>query len=216
MEITYLGHSSFKLKGKKTTVITDPFLPASVGLKFPKAEADIVTVSHAHEDHSATDQVSGSPFIISGPGEYEVLGVSIIGIPSYHDANQGKERGKNTIFTIEIDGIHIVHLGDIGSMLTDKEIEQIGNVNILLIPVGGVYTITAKQASELVPEMDPNIVIPMHYGRPELKPDVYSGLETSDAFLKILGGTEGTVKQPKLVITKDKLPEQLQVIVLES
>src|SRR5437764_763688 len=109
MDITYLGHSSFKFKGKKTTVVTDPFDPTMVGLKFPKVEADIVTVSHGHPDHNATSLVGGSPFIVSGPGEYEIMGVSIIGVDSFHDGVKGKERGRNTIYNIEVEGIHIVH-----------------------------------------------------------------------------------------------------------
>jgi L-ascorbate metabolism protein UlaG (beta-lactamase superfamily) len=228
MEITYLGHSSFKLKGKKTSVVTDPYTSAKVGLKFPKTEADIVTISHQHEDHNAVSQVGGSPFVISEPGEYEVKGISIIGIPSYHDNVKGKERGKNTIYTIEVDGIHIVHLGDVGEMLSDKDVEMIGEVDILLVPVGGFYTITAKQASELIPtitakqaselipEISPKIVIPMHYGRPELLPELYGELTDLSTFLKLVGGEETAIKQAKLQITKDKLPDQMQVIVLES
>lgn len=215
MEITYLGHSSFKIKGKKTSVVTDPFYPAKVGLKFPKVEADIVTVSHGHDDHNATDQVSGMPFIIDSPGEYEVKGVSIIGVPSYHDSEKGAKRGKNTIYSIEVDGVHITHLGDLGEMLTDKETEQIGDIDILFIPVGGVYTISAKQAAELITEIEPKIVIPMHFNRPELKKDVFSELTDLETFLKLMGGSQPT-KQAKLVTTKDKLPDQMQVIVLEN
>lgn len=214
MDITYLGHSSFKLKGKKTTVVTDPFDPAMVGMKFPKTEANIVTVSHAHHDHNATSQIGGSPFIVSGPGEYEVMGVSVIGIDSFHDNVKGKERGRNTIYNIEIDGIHIVHLGDLGEMLTDKEIEQV-YADILLIPVGGHYTITAKQASELIPEIEPSIVIPMHYGRKELDQKVFADLAPLDQFLKAMGKEE-VPPLPKLSITKDKLPEQMQIVVLEN
>lgn len=216
MDITYFGHSSFKLRGKKVTVVTDPFDPAGVGLKFPKnIEADLVTVSHGHPDHNSTDQIGGSPFIVHGSGEYEVLGVGIIGIPSFHDDKQGKERGRNTIYNMDIDGVHIVHLGDLGEMLTDKEIEQLGSVHILLIPVGGVYTISAKQASELIAEIEPAIVIPMHYGREDLNQKVFSELSPLSAFLKLMGA-EAAVPQSKFVITKDKIPEQMQVVVLES
>jgi len=216
MDITYLGHSSFKLRGKKVTVVTDPFDPTLVGLKFPKnLEADIVTVSHAHPDHNNVKQVAGTPFVIDGPGEYEVMGVGMIGIPSFHDDKQGKERGRNTIYNIEIDGIHIVHCGDLGEMLTDKEIEQLGVVDVLLIPVGGTYTITAKQASELIAEIEPSIVIPMHYGRDDLDQKTFSELAPLPTFLKIMA-KEDAVAQPKLVITKDKIPDTMQVVVLES
>jgi L-ascorbate metabolism protein UlaG (beta-lactamase superfamily) len=215
MEITYLGHSSFKLRGKKVTVITDPFDPKYVGLKFPKTEADIVTVSHGHPDHNAASQVNADPFVIAEPGEYEVKGVSVIGVSSYHDAVEGKERGKNTMYNIDIDGIHILHLGDLGHTLTDKEIEAIGGVDILLVPVGGTYTITAKQAQELIPEIDPSIVIPMHYGRTDLDQETFASLTDLASFLKLVGG-ESTVPQAKLTITKDKLPDTMQIVVLES
>lgn len=214
MDITYLGHSSFKIRGKKATIVTDPFQSKSVGLKFPKTDADIVTVSHQHDDHNAVSEVGGSPFIVEGPGEYEVKGIGIIGIPSFHDAEKGTIRGKNTIFNLEVDGVQIVHLGDIGEMLTDKEIEQLGNVGILLVPVGGHYTITEKQASELIQEIEPSIVIPMHYGRPELNQDSFGELSPVSSFLKVMG-QESISPQAKLTITKDKIPEQMQVIVLE-
>lgn len=214
MEIAYLGHSSFKLKGKKTTVVTDPFDPKSVGLKFAKIDADIVTVSHQHQDHNAVNLVTNAPFVVHGPGEYEIKGVSIIGVPSYHDNEKGELRGTNTMYSIEIDGIHIVHLGDLGHKLTEKEVETLGAVDILLVPVGGVYTITAKQAAELIPDIDPSIVIPMHYGRPELDQKVYGELTDLQTFLKAVGA-EAVAPQSKVSITKDKLPDALQIIVLE-
>lgn len=216
MDLFYLGHSSFKIKGKKSTVVCDPFDSAMVGLKFPKnIEANVITVSHEHKDHNAVEQIGGTPFIVRGPGEYEAQGVSVIGLPSFHDDQKGKERGRNTIYSIELDGIHICHLGDLGEMLTDKEIEELGTVDILLIPVGGVYTITGKQASELIAEIEPSIVIPMHYGRDDLNQKGFAELTTLPAFLKLMGA-EGTAVQPKLTITRDKLPETMQMVVLES
>jgi L-ascorbate metabolism protein UlaG (beta-lactamase superfamily) len=214
MDIVYFGHSSFKLRGKKTTVVTDPFDPNTVGMKFPKTEADIVTISHHHDDHNALGQIGGSPFVVDGPGEYEIQGVEIIGIASFHDSEQGKKRGANTIFNIQIDGIHVVHLGDLGALLTEKEIEQMGTADILLIPVGGVYTITAKQATQLISEIEPAIVIPMHYGRAELNQKIFGDLLPLSSFLALIG-QEGVTPQSKLTITKDKIPEQMQVIVLE-
>jgi L-ascorbate metabolism protein UlaG (beta-lactamase superfamily) len=126
----------------------------------------------------------------------------------------GKARGTNTIFTFEIDGVHIVHLGDLGEMLTDKEIDQLGTVDILFVPVGGTYTITAKQASELIPEIEPSVVIPMHYGRPDLDQKTFGELTPVETFTKLMG-LESVVPQPKLSITKDKIPEQMQIVVLE-
>lgn len=214
MDITYLGHSSFKLKGKTATVVTDPYDSQMVGMKFPKVDAHIVTVSHHHQDHDAISQIGGKPFIVDGPGEYEIQGVGIVGIHSFHDNNKGKDRGENTIFTIEIDGIHVVHLGDLGHVLTEKDIEEIGTVDILCIPVGGVYTINEKQAVELISEIEPSIVVPMHYGRPELNQDIFGKLSPLSSFLKLFGQDQ-VAPQQKLSITKDKIPDQTQIIVFE-
>src|SRR3989344_2417944 len=143
MDITYLGHSSFKLRGKGSIVVTDPFGPV-VGLPFPKhTTADIVTVSHDHEDHNAADLVEGNPFVVRGPGEYEIKGVGVVGLGVFHDDAGGTKRGKNTIYRIELDGISIVHLGDLGHELSSAQVDSLDGVDILLVPVGGVYTIDA-------------------------------------------------------------------------
>jgi L-ascorbate metabolism protein UlaG (beta-lactamase superfamily) len=181
MDITSLGHSSFRIHGKIATVVTDPFDSAFIGLKFPKhVAADIVTVSHGHEDHNATSQIEDNPFIVSGPGEYEIRGVGIVGIASHHDA---EKKELNTIYRIEIEDLSIVHLGDLGRMLTSEEIDELDGVDILMIPVGGTYTIDATLAAKLASEIDPSIVIPMHYQRPGLKFD----LAPVSAFLKEMG-----------------------------
>lgn len=215
MDITSLGHSSFKIRGKNATVITDPYDVALVGMKFPKdAEATIVTVSHDHPDHNAVLAVAGSPQIIKGPGEYDVAGVGILGIASYHDNEKGKSRGKNTIYRIQIDGISIVHLGDLGYVLSSAEVESLDGVDILIIPVGGTYTIDATSACAVIQDVDPHIVIPMHYGNPLLNQKEFGSLLPVSAFLKEIG-KEDVAPQSKLSITKDKLPEQLQVVVLQ-
>ncbi len=208
MDITSFGQSSFKIKGKTATLVTDPYDSVFTGLKFPKhIDADIVTVSHSHEDHNATAQIEGNPFVVSGPGEYEIKGVGIVGIPSDH-GNGIKE--VNTIYRIEMDDLSIVHLGDVGRMLTAEEVDELDGVDILMIPVGGTYTIDASQAVKLISEIEPSIIIPMHYGRPGLKFD----LLPVSAFLKEMG-QEAITAQPKLSVTKAKLPEQKQIIVLE-
>lgn len=208
MDITSLGHSSFRIKGKSTTLVTDPFDSTFVGLKFPKhIAADIVTVSHAHEDHNAVSQIEGNPYVVSGPGEYEVKGVGIVGVSSYHDAEK-KER--NTMYRFEMDELNIVHLGDLGVMLTSEEIDTLNGIDILFIPVGGVYTIDPAMAGKIISEIDPSIIIPMHYKRPGLKFD----LAPVSAFLKEMG-QETVTAQSKLSIVKAKLPEQKQIIVLE-
>lgn len=212
MDITYFGHASFKIKGKNATVVTDPFDPKT-GLKFPKVEADIVSVTHSHFDHSATDLVQGEPFIVSGPGEYEVKGVEIIGVASFHDNKKGEERGNNTIFNFKIDKMNIAHLGDLGQdSLTTEQVEEIGNVDILLIPVGGYYTIDASVASKIVSQLEPKIIIPMHY----LDPDsTIKELSSVDSFLKEMG-KEGIEPVQKLTIAFDKLPEETQIVVMSK
>ncbi len=215
MDITSLGHASFKIRAKLVTIITDPYLSDMVGLKFPKnVEADIVTISHQHQDHNAVQNVSGSPFIVSGPGEYEIKGVHIVGTSSFHDEEKGAKRGSNTMYHMEIDGVRLAHLGDLGHTLSSHDIEQLGEVDILFIPVGGIFTIDAKQAAEIITEIEPSIVIPMHYGKPELNQKTFGELASLAHFLKEMGKV-GVVPQPKLSVTKDKLPEELQVIVLE-
>lgn len=205
MEITYLGHSCFKFKGKAATVVTDPFLS--------KCEADIVTVSHPHADHNQLSKVSGSPFVIDGGGEYEVKGVSVIGVASWHDDQEGAQRGPNTIYVIEIDGLRVCHLGDLGHKLSAAQLEEIGSVDVVLVPVGGEYTIDAKLAGEVVTQLDPWIIIPMHYQQPGLDQATFGQLAGVDPFLKEIGKEVAPV--PKLVLSRDKLPQETQLVVLE-
>ncbi|MBI2616796.1 MBL fold metallo-hydrolase [Candidatus Gottesmanbacteria bacterium] len=212
MEITYLGHSSFKLRGKNAIVVTDPFDPKFVGLKFPKIPADIVTISHEHHDHNFREAVDGTPVIVSGAGEYEVKGIKIIGIDTFHDASLGSERGGNTIYRIEMDGISLVHCGDLGHKLTEAQLDTIGDVGILMIPVGGYFTLDAALASEVVSQITPKIIIPMHYKRDGLTKD-FDVLSTLDLFLKEMG-KEGITPVPKLTVSQDKLPTETTVVVL--
>lgn len=215
MDITPLGHASFKIRGKQTTVVTDPYSSDMVGLKFPKhTTADIVTVSHQHKDHNAVSQLEGAPFVISGPGEYEIKGTSVVGFSTFHDGTSGKERGANTIYRIEIDGVSIVHLGDLGHVLSASDVDGLDGVDILLVPTGGFYTIDAKQASQVISEIEPNIVIPMHYGCPGLNQKTFRLLAPVSDFLKEMGKV-GIVPVPKLTISKDKLPSEMQLVVLE-
>lgn len=214
MDITYLGHASFRIRGKNATVVTDPYDSGLVGLKFPKhVEADIVTVSHEHADHNSIQQIEGKPYVIKGPGEYEVKGVGVVGLSSYHDDQKGSVRGRNTIYRIEIDGVAIVHLGDLGHELSTSDIDALDGVHILMIPVGGIYSLDSAQAVAVVGEIEPLIVIPMHYSRPELNQKEFGTLSSVSMFLKEIGKEAGV--QPKLTITKDKLPAEMQVVVLE-
>lgn len=212
MDITWFGQAFFRIKGKSATVAIDPFEPDFIGLKLPKdLEADLVLSTHGHQDHNNTRAVGGSPLVITGPGEYERAGVSVVGAPVYHDSSQGSERGKNTIYHILIDGINIVHLGDLGHLLTDEQISQIAACDILMIPVGSVYTIDAEVAAKVVAQFEPKIVIPMHYKIEGLKVD----LEGVEPFLKEMGA-ENITPLPKLSVTKDKLPEETMVVLLSK
>lgn len=206
MEIYPLGHSSFRIKGKTATVVTDPYLKSS--------DADIVTVSHDHSDHNVLEKISGTPFVINGPGEYEIKGVTVVGVAMFHDGQNGAERGASTVYKINVDGINICHLGDLGHKLSDDQLNQVGNIDILLIPVGGTYTIDAKTASQVVAQLEPLIVVPMHYRRLGMDPKLAGELEPVADFLKEMGA-EGIVPASKLVISRDKLPETTTVVVLE-
>ncbi|MDD5147700.1 MAG: MBL fold metallo-hydrolase [Candidatus Daviesbacteria bacterium] len=217
MDIYWYGQACFKLKGKNATVVIDPYDPDFTGLKLPRdLQADTVLTTHEHKDHnfiSAVTALQGSaPMVFSKPGEYEVLGVVITGINSFHDRSEGSEKGLNTIFHLLFDGLDIVHLGDLGqARLTEEQVAAIGQTDIVFIPVGGIYTINAKEASDIVSQLEPKIIIPIHYKLEGLKFE----LEGIEGFLKEMG-TEGVIPQPKLSITKDRLPEKPQVVVLNK
>jgi len=203
MEIFYLGHSCFKIKGKNAAVVTDPYDP-SVGFKMPKVEAEIVTVSSQHPDHNFVQGVKGEPFVIFEPGEYEIKGVEIL----------GEKRGENIVFCLKVDEILIVHLGDLDHKLTPEQIEDLNEVDILLIPVGGVYTIDALAAREVINQIEPKIVIPMHYKTKNHEEKVFGEVDGVDVFLKEMG-EEKLQSQKKLKIkNRSELPEEREVMVL--
>lgn len=198
MEITYLGHASFKIKGKTGSIITDPYDGKMLGLKFPVSEADIVTLSHHHPDHNKVENVSNVKKVVDGPGEYEINGVSIIGLPTFHDDKKGAERGKNTIYIIEIDGLRLLHLGDLGHKLDDATVKDIGNIDILMIPVGGSYTIDAATAIEVYKQIGASIIIPMHFKPEGADNEILNKLTTVEDFLTQSGLR--VEKLPKLSI----------------
>ncbi len=203
-----MGHSCFRIKGSKAVIITDPF-PPDLGYSLGKQTANIVTVSHQHPSHSYIEGISGEPRLVKGPGEYEISNVLIIGIATYHDAIKGQSRGKNTAYLMEIDGIAVCHLGDIGHVLSDEQVEEMGNVDVLLLPVGGVNTINAALAAEVIRKIEPKAVIPMHYKTPVLNRD----LDPVENFLMEMG--MGQVEpRPKLSVSKSNLPPSTQVFVL--
>jgi len=210
MEITWLGYSCFRLKGKNITVVTDPF-PPGLGYSLDKTSANIVTVSHGHENHSYVPAVGGQPKVINRPGEYEIGGALIIGISAFHDAENGMVLGKNNIYAIEVDDVTVCHLGDLGHPLNSNQTEELGNIDVLLVPVGGGTTISAAQAAALVRNIEPKIVIPMHYKTPTLKKE----LDPIDRFLREMGLT-GIESLPKLGVTRSNLPLATQVTVLNA
>jgi L-ascorbate metabolism protein UlaG (beta-lactamase superfamily) len=215
MQIIWHGHSFFQIliprKETSVKIAIDPY-DEQIGLKPPSLEADILLITHNHHDHNNIKAIKGTPFLISGPGEYEIKGVFIQGIFSFHDNAQGKERGENTIYTLESEGIKVCHLGDLGQKeLTDEQLEKIGNVDILMIPIGGVYTISAKEATKVISQIEPKIVIPMHYQIPKLK----IKLESLDKFLKMMGIKSPEVSK-KISISQKNLPtEGMKVIILK-
>lgn len=210
MDITWLGYSCFRIKGKEVVVITDPYHP-SLGYSLSKLQADIVTLSHAHPGHSYTTPITTEFRAIEGPGEYELKGVFITGIATFHDAERGAKLGKNTVYLIEIEGLKLCHLGDLGHLPDSEQMEALSDVDVLFLPVGGITTISGATAAEIVRHVSPKVAIPMHYKTPALSKD----LETADRFFKELGIKE-IVSQPKLSVSRAGLStEGTKVIVLD-
>ncbi len=221
MDITYLGHSSFKIKFRSAALITDPFDSKMVGLKYSGVEGEIVTVSHNHPDHNSVDKVSSVKKVVEGPGEYEISGVSIMGYKTFHDARtsddkNGEERGENTVYIIEADGLRVVHLGDLGHPLSDELVDEIGDVDVLMIPVGGFFTIGPKEATEIISKIEPYFVLPMHYKVPGLSPSLGDKLLPVEDFLKESGIPTETL--PKFSLKKEDILEDqnTKVIVLQT
>ena len=209
MDISWIGHSCFRIKGSHTTVVTDPYSP-DLGYSLGKPTASIVTVSHQHPGHSYVQGIGGKPRLVTGPGEYEIGGVLIIGIPTFHDADRGGKRGKNTVYLMEVDEVAVCHLGDLGHVLTAEQVEEMGNVDVLLLPVGGMSTINASMAAEVVRQLEPKVVVPMHYKTSKLNRE----LEPVERFLKEIG-VKDIQPQPKLSFTKSNLPVSTQVFLLD-
>ena len=211
MKIEYLGHSCFKLtESTGTTVITDPY--QKVGYEMVEGQtADAVTVSHAHFDHDNVQAVSGNPSILRKEGFYQLPGVEVRGIKSYHDTNEGKLRGENVIFKIRMDGLDICHMGDLGEECSAELLEMLLPVNILLIPVGGPYTIDAEQAKEYVDRLMPDVVIPMHYRSRHSTIDV----DKAQPFLDMFDEDDVDVcRKNVLEFSRDDLTEEKTKVIL--
>ena len=209
MDINWLGHSCFRFKGSQAVIVTDPY-PPDLGYSLGNPAARIVTVSHAHPSHSYVKGVGGEPRVVTGPGEYEIGGTVIIGVATYHDGEVGKSRGKNTVYLMEVDGVLVCHLGDLGHVLTAGQVEEIDKVDVLLLPVGGGSTINARMAAEVVRQLEPKAVVPMHYKTPAISRQ----LEPVERFLKEMGIQQVT-SQSKLSVNKSTLPPRMQVFLLD-
>jgi L-ascorbate metabolism protein UlaG (beta-lactamase superfamily) len=209
MEITWLGHSCFRLRSREGVVVTDPCPPSS-GYSIGKPTADIVTISHDHPAHTYRKAVGGTPIFIDAPGEYEVAGIFIAGIPTYHDARRGALRGKNTAYVVEMDEVRLCHLGGLGHVPTPEQAEEMSGVDVLLVPVGGQSTIDASAAADVVSLLEPRVVIPMHYKTEKET----ARLDSVQKFLKEMG-VASAEPMPKTTVTRNSLPLETQVMVLD-
>jgi len=216
MNINWCGQSCFQIyssqnKNHQVSIVIDPF-DNEIGLRIPKLQADVLLISHDHHDHNNIKAVSGDPLVINGPGEYDVKEVVINGIPGFHDNSQGSERGRITIYTIETEEIKLCFLSDLGQKeLTSEQLDKIGDVDILMIPIGGTYTINSAEAIKIMGQIEPKITIPMHYKIPKLN----IKLEEADNFLKSLG-IKNLEPLAKLSIKKKDLPtEEAKIILLQ-
>lgn len=212
MTISWYGQSCFKIETREAVLAIDPFAKG-IGLTPPRFRADIVLITHAHPDHANAATIPGEPRIISGPGEYETRGIAIRGIPTFHDPHGGRERGPNTVYRIEAEGMTVGHLGDFGEPeLREETAEALGDIDVLLVPVGGTYTMDGKAAAAVVRELGPRLVIPMHYHLPGLTVK----LSTVDEFLKACDAGRAE-RLEKLSVRKKELSEvETRVVVLNA
>ena len=214
MKIQYLGHSSFKISTGPVTIVTDPFDPVRVGLPYPKIQADLVLSSHDHFDHRYLEAVTGDSFVVSAPGEYEFKGVKVRGFPTFHDDKGGAERGKNTVYLFEAEGLVLCHLGDLGHLLDEKVVKEFEDLDVLFVPVGGFYTIGPAEASKIVSQLDSKIIIPMHY-RVEGMAESFDELQPVMAFLGEMG-IEQVEPKDELSLSSKSLPLEPEVVILKS
>lgn len=208
MELTWLGLSCFRIRGREAAILTDPF-PKTGGLSMGRPAADIVTVSCAHPDHSYVGGVSGSPLVIWGPGEYESAGILITGIATNSAKGRGKD-GKNTAYVIELEGMRVCHLGRLAQVPSAEQAETMSNVDLLLVPIGGQGGLDAAAAAETVSLLEPRMIVPMHYAMPgsDLK---FDGV---DRFLREMGASPSELR-PRLTVTHATLPAESEIVLLD-
>jgi L-ascorbate metabolism protein UlaG (beta-lactamase superfamily) len=212
MEITWYGHSCFRIsERKKTSVVCDPFDHKMVGYDLLNLKADIVTISNDSPGHMNLKAIKSDPYVINGPGEYEIGGVFITGLWTNKKKKNGQDHPVNTLYLIDYYGITIVHLGNMKQIPTQSEVESLGSVNVALVPIGGSGGLNASKASEVISLFEPNIVIPMHYATPASTVN----LDPIGKFLKVMG-LSSVETLPSLKITRpETLPEETKVIVLD-
>ena len=214
MKIKWLGHAAFLITSDSgVKIITDPYTPGGLGLNYGeiKESADVVTVSHEHGDHNNAASVGGNPEVVREASPVEIKGVKFSGLPTYHDNADGSQRGKNTIFCFEVDGIRVCHIGDLGHQLTDKQVADLGKVDILLVPVGGNFTIDAAVATEVSSQLAPWVIIPMHYNNERCNAFPVAGV---DEFLKGKAGVS-RLDASEVEFKAGELPANAQIIVLQ-
>jgi len=207
-EFKWFGHNCFRVRAREATVITDP-VDRVTGYFMPKQTADIITISHDHKGHANLNAVKPDYQVVRGPGEYELHDVFITGIRTYHDQSKGTERGYNTVYLIELEGMVICHLGDLGHPLTEEQAEAMSNVDVLLVPAGGGDVIDAVQAAEVIGQLEPKIVVPMQFATPQGD----KKLGNLDALCKQLG-VEQPAPEEKLVLRQSDLGETMRLVVL--
>ncbi|HXA42283.1 MAG TPA: MBL fold metallo-hydrolase [Candidatus Solibacter sp.] len=213
MEISFVGHACFRLRGREASVVIDPYgkglgLTTLVPSKFG---ADVLAITHDHPGHSNRAMVGGDPFVITAPGEYEVKGVGVRGVAAYHDNESGAKLGSVTLFAITVDEVVVAHLGDLGHGLSEAQQEQLGTVDVLLVPVGGGTALSASEAAEVANQLEPRIVIPMHYKLPGLK----VALDEPKHFAAEMG-IQQFEYQPKLVLNARPSGDETKVVFLEA
>jgi L-ascorbate metabolism protein UlaG (beta-lactamase superfamily) len=207
-EFKWFGHNCFRIRAREATVITDP-VDRVTGYAIAKQTADVVTISHDHKGHSNLNAIKPEYQVITEPGEYEMHDVFVTGIRTYHDDKRGTDRGYNTVYLIEVEGLVICHLGDLGHTLTEEQAEAMSNVDVLLVPAGGVDVLSVNQAAEVVAQLEPKIVIPMQYATSHGD----KGLGELEAFSKALG-VEAPAPEEKYVLKQSDLSEAMRMVVL--
>ncbi len=216
MKIKWYGHASFLITSDDgVKIITDPYEPGAYdgGIAYKPIEdaADIVTVSHDHADHNYVQGIKGNPAVVKGPGSHEAGGISFKGYATFHDPSEGAERGENTMFVFTVDGVTVCHAGDLGHVLKAADAEALGSIDVLLLPIGGVFTLDPGEATEVMNLLKPKVLIPMHFKTPAC------GFPIADVaeFLEGKSSVE-RVGTPEISLSKDSLPHPIHVAVLEA